>query len=492
MNQPESNLLTRYQSDPCLFAEEVLGVRLTPYQQDILRSVRDNPRTAVRTANGVGKTLLSAVLVLWAVCCFRNTCVVTTASTNRQVEKQLWAEISRLYLNARVPLGGELLSTELRFPKTDSRAVGFSTDDPGLFEGFHAERVLVVVDEAKSVEQPIFDAVERVLSAGKWVRLLVASTPGGPCGPFYDCFGKNAHLYAHFHISARHSPFIRPEWIEERKLEWGEDSPLYLSAVLGEFPMNAQDGAVIPLAWLLRLQQNPPAPSGNELRAGIDLAAGGGDETVVAIFRGNQQIALECWREADTMATTGRIIQLVRSFNVPVGNVNVDADGLGGPIVDRLREQGFHFNAVHNGGEPTDKARFCNLSAELWANAAQIIERGEVALRDDSVLMAQLSGRRQKPRSDGRFQLESKAEMRQRGLPSPDRADAAVLAFYRTAPAYDAAARFQQMVEEYDEQPPSRKDDLAAAMQSFFPGITGVTDRDGQTTPLAELNWRVL
>jgi phage terminase large subunit len=146
------------------------------------------------------------------------------------------------------------------------------------------------------------------------------------------------------------------------------------------------------------------------------------------VFRGNQQIALEAWRDPDTMATTGRIIQTIRNYNVPHDNVNVDADGLGGPIVDRLREQGFHFRAVHNGGEPLDKERFVNLSAELWASAAQKIERGEVALLNDPKLIAQLASRRAKPRSDGRVQLESKEEMRRRGLPSPDRADAVVLA----------------------------------------------------------------
>jgi len=425
----QTNPLTRYQSDPCAFVREVLGVTTNfPKQDAILRSVRDNPRTAVRAANGAGKTVVLGETVLWFACCWPDSKVVTTASTARQVEKQLWGEIASLYRRSRVPLGGELLTLQLRFPKTNSLAIGFSTDDPGLFEGWHAKRLLVVIDEAKSVEPPIFDAVERVLSAGGLVRLLVASTPGGPCGPFYDCFGRNAHLYAAHHIAAGDSPFIRPDWIAERKREWGEASPLYQSAVLGDFPLDAQDGAVVPLAWLLRLLQNPPAPSGGELRAGIDLAAGGGDETVVAVFRGNQQIALECWREADTMATTGRIIQIVRSFNVPHHNVNADADGLGGPIVDRLREQGFDFQAVHNGGEARDKERFYNFGAETWANAAQKIERGEVALFNDARLTAQLTSRRQKPRSDGRFQLESKEEMRRRGLPSPDRADAVVLA----------------------------------------------------------------
>jgi hypothetical protein len=408
---------------------EILGVTSNyPKQDEILYSVRDKPRTAVRAGNGCGKTVTASELVLWATACFPDSLVVTTAATSRQVEQQLWAEIHKLYNKARCPLGGELLGTMLRFPRIGSRAIGFSTDDPGRFEGWHAPRMFVVIDEAKSVEQPIFDAVERVLSAGEWVRLLVISTPGGPFGPFYDIFAKQGHLYSLHHISALDSPFIRPEWIEERKQQWGESSPLFQSAVLGVFPMGKEDGTVIPLAHLHRLQEHPPAPSGSELFAGIDLASGGGDETVVAIFQGNQQVALEVWREQDTMVTVGKIRDVIDSFGVPHSNVNIDADGLGGPIVDRLRELGYELAAIHNGAKARNDKRFFNLSAELWANAAETIERGEVALFTDETLISQLTSRRWRPRSDGRVQLESKEDMRRRGLPSPDRADATVLA----------------------------------------------------------------
>lgn len=473
MTRPVTNPLARYQTDPCLFAREILGVQLAPYQEAILHSVRDHPRTAVRSANGVGKTFISAIIVLWAVCCFTNSLVVTTASTNRQVEMQLWGEIRRFYHNARVPLGGVLLTTELRFPRTGSQAIGFSTDDPGLFEGWHSKRILVVVDEAKSVEQPIFDAVERVLSAGHWVRLLVASTPGGSCGPFYDCFGKNGHLYACHHISACDSPFIRSEWIEERKREWGEDSALYQSAVLGNFPTSSQDGVVIPLAHVQRLLENPPAPSGAELRAGIDLAAEGGDETVVAVFRGNQLIALECWREGDTMVTAGRIIQIIRQFNLRSENVNVDAGGMGGSVVDRLSEQGFKVNKVHNGGEPVDKERYFNYAAEIWVNMGQKIERGEIILKADERLISQLTSRKQKPRSDGRLQLESKEEMRRRGLPSPDRAEAVAYALSKMA-AQDAVNGFKMVSELLRLQATRRAGPAADVMHSFFPHVKGI------------------
>jgi hypothetical protein len=486
MRTSATNPLTRYQADPCLFAKEILGVQLEPYQEEILRSVCNNPRTAVRSANGVGKTFISAVIVLWAVCCFTNAVVVTTASTNRQVEMQLWGEIRQLYRGARAPLGGELLNTELRFEKTNSRAVGFSTNDPGLFEGWHSERVLVVVDEAKSVEQPIFDAVERVLAAGQWVRLLVASTPGGPCGPFYDCFTKSGHLYVCHHISAMDSPFIRPAWIEERKREWGEGSALYESAVLGEFPTHSQDGVLIPLAILQRLLENPPDPSGSELRAGIDLAAGGGDETVVTVFHGNQQVALECWHETDTMATVGRIIGITRQFGLRPENINVDADGMGSPVIDRLWEQGFKVNRIHNGGEPTDRERYFNYAAEAWANLAQKIERDEIILKADAKLIAQLTSRKLKPRSDGRLQLESKEEMRRRGLPSPDRAEAIVYALSQMA-TQNAINQANVIIDLLKRQAARRAGPMGELMKGFFPGYTGVI-QNGHHVSLGELS----
>lgn len=475
--------LEYYQNDPCAFVCEILGVTSNFAQQDqILLSVRDNPRTAVRAGNGCGKTVTAAEIVLWFTACFRDALVITTSATARQVAQQIWAEIHRHHMNARRPLGGELLTTELRFPKTGSRAIGFTTGDGGCFEGYHSKRILVIVDEAKSVPQEIFDAIERVLSAGGCARLLVISTPGGPTGPFYDIFTKQGHLYSLHHISAYDSPFIRREWIEERKREWGEDSPLFQSAVLGEFPTIAQEGAVIPLAHAQRLLEHPPAPVGTELRAGIDLAASSeGDETVVAVFCGNQQVALEAWRESDTMVTVRKIIDIIARFDVPHGNVNVGADGLGGPVVDRLRELGYTFNPIHNGGEPLNKDRFYNFSAEAWASAAQKIERGEIALLNDQKLVAQLTSRKQKVRTDGRFQLEGKEEMRRRNLPSPDRADAFVLGLALTrrvpeltiwTPEIDQAqrtpeeqlrARYRCLQAEADKQ-------IEAAAQAMHPG----------------------
>lgn len=428
-----------YRKDPCAWVREILGQTGNYAKQDaVLKSLCDNPRTVIRSPNGVGKSIVMAEAVLWGVSVWNDIQVVTTASTNRQVS-MLWDRVNAMYMRSRMPLGGHLTTQNFSNKRRDVNAIGFSTDDPGLFEGWHNKRILVVVDEAKSVPQGIYDAVERVLSAGSWVRLLVASTPGDAMGPFYDCFNRHAHLYQKFHITAEDSPYIRKEWIEERRKAWGEDSALFKSACMGEFSTEQSEYVLIPLGRLQRLLENPPETSGEVLRGGIDLAAGGGDETTFALFIGNTQVLMEAWRESNTMATIDRIVRICMRYealakpnSIAHRNINIDADGLGKPIVDRLWELGYMFTPINNGGSPLDKEQFCNFTAEAWANFARLVEQKQVVLKNDDTLISQLASRKRKPRSDGRVQLESKEDSRSRGMPSPDRADAVVMAWAKT------------------------------------------------------------
>ncbi len=435
MNTATAKAILRYRNDPCLFVREALGQTGNfPKQDAILQSIVDNPRTVVRAPNGAGKTRVAAQAVLYASALFEHTYVVTTASSTRQM-MLLWKDVHDLYRSSRIKLGGELLQTTLRFPKLRTICQGFSTDDAAKFEGFHEERIFVILDEAKSIPQSIFDAMERLLASGKWVRVLIISSPGSPIGPFYDCFNRNGDLYQQFHISMGESPYVRPEWIEERKKKWGENSPLYMSAVCGDFSIDADGRILIPLTYVQRIFENPPEEVNGPLAGGVDLAAGGGDESVFSIFRGNKQIALKRWNRRDTMVTCGRIINICKEFSLAPGNVTVDSGGLGGPICDRLRELGWDVNRFNFGGRSFEPDRYYDAGAEVWDKAREKIERQQVILIDpdgpDGIsaddLKTQLCSRMTKPRSDGLIQLESKEEMRKRQLPSPDLADATIL-----------------------------------------------------------------
>lgn len=383
---------------------------------------------------------LAAEAVIWATSVFPDCRVITTAASGRQV-KLMWEKINRIYARAPVPLGGKILQTELRFPKLGSLASGFSTDSPGRFEGVHANRVLVVMDEAKSIPQVIFDAVERVLTSGEWVRLLIISSPGSPIGPFYDTFHKNGDIYTKFHITMGESPYVRPEFMEERKRKWGEASPLYMSAIKGDFSIDADGRIVIPLTYVQRIAENPPEWSDDRTPCmGIDLAAGGGDESAVSLMVGNKQVALKRWNERDTMVTCGNIIRLFKQYQTEYGlhegQVNIDEGGLGKGVCDRLAEVGYHFNRFNFGSAAVDGSAYYDAGAEVWYTTGKLIENQQISLIDSSSadaamslhdLQCQLSGRMTKPRSDGLIQLESKEEMRKRQLPSPDLADATVL-----------------------------------------------------------------
>jgi hypothetical protein len=194
--------------------------------------------------------------------------------------------------------------------------------------------------------------------------------------------------------------------------------------IFGEFMTGDADGCVIPLALVERLLAKPPVFNDDGTVAAFADFSAGGDETVLAVRRGNKIEIVAAFREHDTMKTIGRLIQIFQQQKLTAFQISGDAGGLGLPMIDRLTESGWAIQRVNNGSPATKPEAYCNLAAECWFEARVKIEKGEVILPDDKELVAQLSSRRGWPDSKGRLQLESKADMRSRALPSPDRADA--------------------------------------------------------------------
>ena len=137
-----------YTNNPAKFVREILGNDIQfdvkgrqiagnyPKQDAILQSVVKNKRTVVRAPNGTGKSIACAQLILWATSLFKDCTVITTAGSGRQV-LSLWVEVNRMYSRCPIPLGGDILTTQIRFDKLKSRAYGFSTNKPEKFEGWH-------------------------------------------------------------------------------------------------------------------------------------------------------------------------------------------------------------------------------------------------------------------------------------------------------------------------------------------------------------------
>lgn len=262
---------------PVWWVEKVLYAVPWEKQCEILNSVRDYYKTAVRSCHGVGKSFTAGQVILWFLYNFPRSIVLSTAPTWRQVEKLVWKEVRASFKRAKVPLGGKIQpkSPEIQIIQNEWYAIGLSTNDPDRFQGFHEKYILVVVDEAAGVSEDIFEAVEGVLTSEN-ARLLLLGNPTSLSGTFYNAFREPG--WNTITISAFDTPnftafgiteedivnstwkekiagplpnpkLITPEWAADKHLRWGPDSPAYQARVRGQFPTESDD-TLIPLAWI--------------------------------------------------------------------------------------------------------------------------------------------------------------------------------------------------------------------------------------------------
>lgn len=191
--------------DPVGWVQEVLGAVPWSKQREILESIRDHPKTAVRSCHGVGKSFTAGQVILAFLFNFPRSIVLSTAPTWRQVEKLVWKEVRASYRRSKVPLGGHLLpkSPAIQIVQDEWYAIGLSTNDPDRFQGFHEKYILVVVDEAAGVPEDIFEAIEGVLTS-EHARLLLLGNPTSLSGTLLQRL-QDTWLEHDRHIRLRHA-----------------------------------------------------------------------------------------------------------------------------------------------------------------------------------------------------------------------------------------------------------------------------------------------
>lgn len=446
--------------DPSYFTQKILNKTLWPLQAEILNSVRDNMRTAVRSCHGIGKTFTAAMCILWFLYTHPKAIVLSTAPTWRQVEKLIWKEIRSAYREAIIPLGGNLLpkTPELHLIHDEWYAAGLSTNEPDRFQGFHEEHILVVVDEAAGVNLEIFDAIEGILTSSG-ARLLLIGNPTSIGGTFYDAFTKGIG-YKTFHVSAYDTPnftaygitpediaqdtwqekakevpyprLITPQWVSDRYKAWGESSAPYQVRVMGNFPQQGED-TLIPLLWIeLAMERWEESEEGKPVQLGVDVAAYGSDKTVIAVRKGKKLTELNVYSQKNTRETAGLVQQHAREHRTR--RISVDEIGIGRGVVDSLEEYGYENVGVNVSERSRDPERYHNLRAELWCNFRELLdpEKEAITLPPDDELLSELASVKYKIDSRGAIQIEAKEDMKKRLGHSPDRADAAVLAYGNT------------------------------------------------------------
>ena len=428
------------QQSPVAFAREVLGVDLWDKQVEVLTALTEHRRVAVKAGNGLGKGFCAAVAVLWYIHSHPDEAIVlTTAPTFRQVRHILWRQIHRLYRPAAGTLGGQMLDT--RWDISDQcYAMGLSADGADQFQGFHNPNMFIVVDEAEGVSEQIYEAVEAVMTSASPLLLLIGN-PTTMDGAFRRAFYQEGHIYRNITISALDSPNVQAgrvvvpglttaDWVEERRLIWGETDSIYRSRVLGKFPDQGEN-TLLRLSDIEAATVRPvTAPQGGgpgEVVLAVDVARYGSDSTVILRRRGGRVEDIQELRQQDTMAVAARVAAAILEHSP--SHVSIDEIGVGAGVVDRLREMGHKINGVNVARSARKDREYSNLRAEGYGILKELFGAGLISIPADARLVSELASLRYEHDRQGRIKMESKDEMRSRHRKSPDRADALMLAF---------------------------------------------------------------
>ena len=434
-----------YLADPVGFIRDILGEQPWSIQARIAETVRDTRYVAVPSCFGSGKDWIASRLGAWWVA--TGGILVATSNSFPQLKDIYWRELREAHRKGDLP-GHPSWGTDLRWDIDERRwAIGRKPDDndPEGLQGIHGERVLVVIDEANGVSPQLWEAV-RGLVVNDASRILAIGNPWEPVGPFYEaCRSAKWHV---LRISVFDTPnftgepvpekakneLVSPMWVEDAKLDGLEGTAWWQAKVLGEFPESASD-QVIPLALVEKARSIPHDPAAFE-HAGLDVARFGSDDTALVEGAGNGPELVTVVHGHDTMAVAGLGARFLSSRR---GTLAIDEGGVGGGVVDRLREQRLPGSilAVNAGSGPDNDPdeRLLNMRSQLWWTAREAMYRGEISLArlpEDQYarLRSELTAPTYRFTSAGKVQIESKEELKKRGVASPDLADAFCLWLY--------------------------------------------------------------
>lgn len=401
--------------------------------------------------NGAGKSqFILAPCIIWLAVSFDNSLGYVTSSSASQLDTQTERYIDQLCIRMnevhRKEFGGkniwDIVRRKKQFLPTKGFIDLFATDEPKRAEGKHPlapyAEFGIFIDEGKSVEEDIYDAISRCHG---YTRRLDSSSPGGCIGHFHKCAtaensdyslaGSNLLGWKSLRVTSFDCPHISQREIRSLILEKGLHHPIVRSTHFAEFT-SVNEQVVIPIQIYDDCKRYfTKEIKFLERRGGLDLAAGG-DETVLSIWEGNVNIAQEVYRGSPLGETTpivNQIIEWLTKWKLKPENIMADDGGVGRGMIGHLEDKGFKVQRMLNQWRAIDNTHYANRGTENWFNFKRYVEEYQIKLIDDPILRSQITNRYYKHGAKLNLQLESKPEARAKGHPSPDRADAAVLAW---------------------------------------------------------------
>jgi len=438
MNQSVQNAadtLSKLRDDPVLFVKSCLQAEPQKWQREALRAITKTNRLSIRSGHSVGKTTYLSWTILWWLLTHYPCKVAATANTASQLEQVLWSELQKWH--KRMPQG---LQDQLEFRADkvslknapDSFCVARTSrrESPEALQGYHSPNMLFIIDEASGIPDIIFETAQGAM-ATRGAKTIMVGNPNRSTGYFFDSFERNKSSWTCKTVSCLQADSVDPQYIEDMKKQYGEDSNVYRVRVLG-LPPTSDDNSIISRALVESAIDRAVDPLEIMPVWGVDIARHGSDRCALCKRRGNVITEpIKHWGDKDLMQTVGVIMAEYES--TPYGDrpseILVDSIGLGAGVVDRLVELDMPARGINVAESSSLSDRYMRLRDELWFKCREWLEQKDVSIPDQEELINEITNVRYEILSSGKFKVESKDQLKKRGLRSPDVADALMLTF---------------------------------------------------------------
>lgn len=423
-----------WQSDINELIKSHLGDPATRYQPLLI---------GVASGHGIGKSSEIGMLMDWAMSTCEDCKIVVTAGTGTQLATKTAPEVQKWFRLAVNTHWWDINATSIRVKDVVHQAqwradfITWSTQKTEGFAGLHnqGKRILIIFDEASSIDDIIWEVVEGALTDEDTEIIWIAfGNPTRNSGAFYRAI-TGANRWIKRQIDARTVEGTNKALLDAQIKEWGEDSDRARVRIRGEFPRGGSTqfitGDLVAGARKRVVQGYESMP----VILAVDVARFGDNRSV--IFKRQGRLAEYCGGKSkavfygmDTQILGGRVQEAIDREHPDA--VVIDGDGIGGAVYDFLKARGYDRKTTlvefHGGYGANDPDKYLNRRAEIWGDTRDWLSGGQIP--DDPEMDTDLTGPDYGYHpTRGCLALETKDEMRSRGVDSPDLGDALAMTF---------------------------------------------------------------
>lgn len=455
MNEGIIKKLKEWKDSPLRFVVEALKVTPSKQQAEALRVLPKVKRLSIHSGHGCGKDAFCAWAALWFLSTRTYPKVPATAPTARQLSDILWSEMSK-WLRQSILADEFVIQKDKIFHKQAPKEWWMRAISPSVkaskeeqaetLAGLHADHMLIIVDEASGVPDPMFIPLEGAMTQED-NKVILIGNPTKNTGYFHKTrFDPTfSSKWTTLHWDSRKSELVTQDMVNYFIDNYGEDSNIFRIRVAGEPPLD-DETTFIPLSWAMQcvgntIEVDPEWP----LYLSVDVARYGEDDSVILPRRG---MKVSRWNRFHGNHTMDLAHHIVRDFTeMEARGVAIDEIGVGGGVVDWLQNdpRGLGYEkaiGVNVTEASSDKNKWHRLRDELWDRVRTHLMHKKLDLPDETVRMFgkdwnighlladELASIKYKLDNNGAIQLESKLDMKARGIKSPNIADALCMSEY--------------------------------------------------------------